>query len=204
MIPALSLATAYLSAGPVEGWQVMRARAVALLWFVLGLALVVLPWADGNPMIAMLPGWVSVVGAVMLLGGAWLWLGREGGRQVMVVAAATAIGVVLLHLALLPLRPAFDFEAFATRIGELQHEGHPIAFVGKYHDEYHFHGRLEQSVTVLGNPAAAGGFCTASPRGIVVQRTKGAVPAEALASTRFRSKHDVALPCSALGRADSS
>lgn len=160
-----------------------------------------LPWTTGHGLVEMLPGWVSAVGGAMLLGSAWLWVGRAGRWQVMAVALATGVGMVLLHLALLSMRPAFDFESFATRIGELQQDGHPIAFVGKYRDEYNFYGRLRQPVVELGSEAAARDFCAGSPDGIVVRRLRGAVPPEALVSTQFRSKHDVALPCSAVGPA---
>ncbi|MFI9652408.1 glycosyltransferase family 39 protein [Guyparkeria sp. GHLCS8-2] len=198
VIPALSLATAALLAGLVESPQALRSRAVAVFWCVMGLVLIVLPWSTSHGLTAMLPGGVSAVGVALLFGGAWLWVARRGPRQLVAVALATGVGMVLLHLALLPLRPAFDFKSFATRVGELQHGGHPIAFVGRYRDEYSFYGRLSQPVVELGGEAAAKEFCAASPDGIVVRRLRGAVPPEALVSTQFRSKHDVALPCSAL------
>lgn len=197
MIPALSLATAVLVVGAIETGQQVRTRTVAVLWFVLGLTLAVLPWVDGSRVVGLLPGWVSGLGLAMLLGSAWLWRTDEGRRQVMAVTLATGVGLILLHLALLPMRPAFDFKSFAADLGQLQRDGHPIGFVGKYRAEYHFYGRLAHPVAVLGGEATVVPFCTGAPDGVVVQRLSGAVPPEAIASTRFRSKHDVALPCSA-------
>ncbi len=201
-IPALSLATAVLLAGPVELQQALRSRAVAVFWIVLGVVVIVLPWLTGHGLIEMLPGWVSVVGMALLFGGAWLWIARRGRRQVLAVALMTGIGVVLLHLALLPMRPAFDFQAFAAQVGQWQREGSPVAFVGKYRDEYNFYGRLRQPIVVLGSEAKVQDFCADSPDGIVVWRLHGAVPPDALASTPFRSKHDVALPCLARAAPD--
>lgn len=201
VIPALSLATAALLAGPLESPQALRSRAAAVFWSVTGVVLIVLPWSTGHGLSDMLPGGVSAVGVALLFGGAWLWIARRGPRQVVALALVTGVGMVLLHLALLPLRPVVDLQSFATRVGELQHDGHAIAFVGEYRDEYTFYGRLRQPVVELGSEVAAKGFCAGSPDGILVRRLRGAVPPEALVSTRFRGKHDVALPCSAFGPA---
>ena len=198
MLPALALATAALLAGEVPADRVRPARSAASLWIILGVVLVALPWVRGHVLIEMLPFWVSGLGVTMVVLGGWLWRARRPDDQVVAVATVTLVGLLLWQLALAPLRPAFDFEAFATRIGALQQAGHPIAFIGRYRDEYHFYGRLEQPVVTLGRGAAVTRFCAAEPDGVVVDRRRGEVPDEALASTPFRSKHDVALPCSAL------
>lgn len=198
MLPALSIATAAVLASPGEAGRPLGARSVVMLWFLVGLALVALPWVDNSPMLAMLPGWVSAVGVVLLLCGAWLWRDRCCPRQAMSVAMITTLALVLLHLAFVPMRSAFDFQTFAGQVGQWQREGRPVAFVGKYRDEYHFYGRLKESVVVLGHgEVELERFCAKAPNGVVVQRLSGEVPPGALAVTPFRSKHDVALPCSA-------
>jgi len=202
MLPALSIAMAVLLAAPGKSAQPLGARPVAMLWFLAGATLIALPWIDGNAMLAMLPGWVSAPGAVLLLGGVWLWRVRPGPRQVVSVALTSTLVMVLLHLAFVPMRPAFDFQVFASQVGQWQREGRPVAFVGKYRDEYHFYGRLEEPVVMLGHDSAElTDFCAQYPNGIVIQRLRGMVPPEALAATPFRSKHDVARSCSTLAPA---
>ncbi|MCL7744197.1 glycosyltransferase family 39 protein [Guyparkeria hydrothermalis] len=202
MIPALAVMVTVLLDDAIDSDRLLRLRSAALLWIGVGLALAVLPWISGHVLFEMLPGWVAGLGAAMMAMGGWLWRARRADRQVVALSTATVIGLLLGHLAMAPLRPAFDLQPFAVQIGEWQHAGRPIAFIGKYRDEFHFHGRLKRPVVVLGNEAAVRDFCAGSPKGLVVERWRGSVPAEAIASTRFRSKYDVAFPCSALMAAE--
>lgn len=202
MIPALAVAVTVLLDDAVDSDSLLRMRSAALLWIAVGIVLAVLPWVSGHVLFDMLPGWVTGLGVIMMLLGGWLWRARRSDRQVVAVSTATVTGLLLAHLVMLPLRPAFDLQPFAVQIGQWQHAGRPIGFIGKYRDEFHFHGRLEHPLAKLGGEAAVREFCSGAPTGIVVERWRGAVPAEAVASTRFRSKYDVALPCSAIVSAE--
>lgn len=200
MLPALSIATACLLAAPGNAERPLGAPWVSLFWLLVAVALIALPWIDSSPVLARVPGWVSAaLGVLLAFAAVWLWRERPGPRQVVSVTAITMLALVSLHLVFVPMRPAYDFKAFATQVGQWQRDGRTVAFVGKYRDEYHFHGRLEESIVVLnrGEDAVAD-FCARYPDGVVVRRTKGEIPRGAIAVTPFRSKHDVAMPCSAL------
>ncbi|HER35415.1 MAG TPA: glycosyltransferase family 39 protein, partial [Halothiobacillaceae bacterium] len=150
MLPALALATAVGLANRDD--HSLRGWPAAILWLALGLAVVMLPWVGGSALMDMLPAWVSLLGlalVVLAVWPGWLWVARSLVRRVIIITATTMVGLLLLQLALAPLRPAFDAGAFATRLGDWQRAGHSIAFVGKYRDEYNFTGRLVRPLVVL-------------------------------------------------------
>ncbi|MDG4867683.1 glycosyltransferase family 39 protein [Guyparkeria sp. 1SP6A2] len=196
MLPAIALLTAFWLAGLAGRGVWLTARSITLMWGVLGLALAVLPWLDGSEVLSLLPGWVSAVGlAIMAMAGV-LWRARPVMTQSAMVSAGTVTALLLVHLAFVPLRPAFDFAPFAERLGQWQAEGRSLGFVGKYRAEYDFYGRLSEPVVRLSHGGATvEDFCRESVAGIVIERRRGAPPADALATTRFRSKHDVARSC---------
>ena len=194
VLPGLSLLLA--------GWlarrhdQPLGARSVTLLWSVFGVALGSLPWLGASDVFDRMPGWVALVGGVLLLAGWLAWTRRPAGLMVPAVATLSVTALLLVLAAFQPLRPAFDFEPFAERLGELQRAGHPLAFEGKYRGEYDFHGRLVEPIRVLPDAEAVESFCTRRPDGVVVLRFKGEPPlADALVATAFRSKHDLAFAC---------
>ena len=194
LLPGLSL---FLAAWLVRrGGDPLGARSVTLLWAVFGLALGSLPWLGASDVLDRMPAWIAAVGGVLLLAGWLAWFRRPATLMVPTVATLSVIALLLVLTAFQPLRPAFDFEAFAARLGELQRAGHPLAFEGKYRGEYDFHGRLVEPVTVLRDAEAAGAFCARHPDGILILRLKGEPPlAEAIVATAFRSKHDLAFAC---------
>lgn len=196
MLPAMALLTAFWLAGLAGRGVWLTARAIMLMWGLLGLALFLLPWLDGNEVLTLLPAWVSGVGLAIMVVAGVLWRARPVMVQSAMISAVTVVALLLVHLAFAPLRPAFDFAPFAERLGQWQAEGRTLGFVGKYRAEYDFYGRLSEPVVRLSHGGAAvEDFCRESVAGIVIERRKGEPPADALASTRFRSKHDVALSC---------
>ncbi len=193
MLPAFALLLAFWLAGREDR---LTARSVTLMWGMFGLALALLPWLGDSEVLSLLPGWVSAVGLAIMATGGVLWRARPVMAQSVIVSAVTVTALLLAHLAFAPLRPAFDFAPFVERLGQWQAAGHTLGFVGKYRAEYDFYGRLSEPLVRLGNDGdAVADFCRESVAGIVIERRKGAPPANALATTRLRSKHDVALSC---------
>lgn len=196
MLPAMALLTAFWLADLAGRGVRLTARSILLMWGVVGLALAALPWLDGSEVLTLLPAWVSGVGLAMMAMAGVLWRARPARAQSAMVPTVTVGALLLVHLAFVPLRPAFDFAPFAQRLGQWQAAGHTLGFVGKYRAEYDFYGRLSEPVIQLGNRGiAVEDFCREAVAGIVIERRKEEPPAEALLSTRFRSKHDVALSC---------
>jgi hypothetical protein len=49
----------------------------------------------------------------------------------------------------------FDTKPIAEKIAQFRTENKPVAFyAGKYHDQFQFHGRLTQPLTLLNSPEA--------------------------------------------------
>jgi 4-amino-4-deoxy-L-arabinose transferase-like glycosyltransferase len=119
--------------------------AVTLL--LAGLAAAALPLLP----IARLPDWMEVVpiggGLVLMAVGAALLVARVARGEAWILAAALAIAgaAFVVHLAARPaLRAAFDLAPMAKRIAQLQEQGVRVSFVGLYHGEYGWLGRLRE------------------------------------------------------------
>jgi 4-amino-4-deoxy-L-arabinose transferase-like glycosyltransferase len=86
------------------------------------------------------------------------------------LALGTASVAVLLVLMLVPLRSVYeryDVAPTARVIGGLVRDGHPVAYVGRYHDQYQFFGRLTRPLDEIeedGLPA----WAREHPDGVVV------------------------------------
>lgn len=59
--------------------------------------------------------------------------------------------VLTIHLSLKPvLDKRFDLAPLSEKLGEWQNSGIPLAFVGKYHGQFNFMGRLQDTITTVG------------------------------------------------------
>jgi 4-amino-4-deoxy-L-arabinose transferase-like glycosyltransferase len=87
-------------------------------------------------------------------------------------AAPTLLGLVFLialHAGFARVaRRAYDLEPIARHLAVLERQGRPIAFVGYYHGQFHFIGRLEQPFEVI-QGGAEHAWLLNHPRGRVIQ-----------------------------------
>lgn len=91
-------------------------------------------------------------------------------RRVAALAVLSGVLVIALHLAVRPqIVATFDLHAPAARLAAWQQAGEAIAHVGKYHGQFHFLGRLENPIAMIG---LANGdierWLAANPKGKVV------------------------------------
>lgn len=117
-----------------------------------------------------LPGLVLLALAAALR---WRGVAAHGVRATATVAAVPV--VLLLALLLGPLqhaRPAYDLAPLSEWLGERQREGRPLAFIGKYHAQFNFLGRLREPVQALRGGEALAAWVRAHPEGLVVARVK--------------------------------
>lgn len=127
-------------------------RAVWPLVAVIGvfaLALAALPFVHTRqPWLAHLPGWlpVALVAAALVLIPIARWPAPRASQAVAVVFvfafAAFYVG------AMQALGPRYDLRAVAARVAALQAAGTPVAYLGSYHAQYSFLGRLTAPVTM--------------------------------------------------------
>jgi 4-amino-4-deoxy-L-arabinose transferase-like glycosyltransferase len=155
---------------------------VAIAWFVAAGLLVGLGWVSPGLIPEHWPIgrdwrlWVAAAG-LALIGAGLLGFDRWGvprgqeamARRVAAVAAASVLTVVLLHVTVIrAIVPYYDVRPAAHRLAEFERAGRPIAFLGKYHGQFHFAGRLRTIFTTLPNEQAVEDWAARHPDGVVV------------------------------------
>lgn len=175
LMPAFALLAAWLLTAPgvtVRRWHVGFALAGL---FVVGGLVAAAPLLHGRP---GLPTWVAAVspgaGAALLVLGAALFL--AGGRLfVRQAAGPTLIALSLVlgaHLAFSKAaRHAYGLEPVARHLSAVEGEGRPIAWVGDYHGQLHFLGRLRRPFEEIARGSESL-WIRSHPRGKVIQELR--------------------------------
>ena len=178
LMPLVALWLGRLLSGSGEARAVPRLRpAGAVIWLVLvGGVLTALPWLHllGPGVVPERLAWIREVqpawGPALLL---WaLALSRLQlplPDALRVTALAGVVSSAVLWLGVLSLaRVPYDLRAPAARAAELEAQGVPLAWLGKYQGQLHFHGRLRQRIEPLADRAALEFWLAAHPRGAVL------------------------------------
>lgn len=175
LMPAFALLAAWLLTGPgvtVRRWHV--GFAVAWLLLVGGL-MALAPLLAGPGSRRGLPAWASEVspgtGMALLALGVALVVGYER------LFARRAAGPTLIALALIVgahlgfsdvSRESYDLEPLARYLSAAERQGRPIAYVGVYHGQFHFLGRLRRPFEEI-PPGSESLWIRSHPRGKVIQ-----------------------------------
>ena len=204
--PALALITARLltrteapAGGTAQKSANLGAALPALVLFAAAVGAGLLPVIAGSArIIAKLEGvqfaWMALPALVALGVALFAWRGRLSAPEhaTMALAAAMAVVVVGVHLAARPLLvQAHDMTPTAKRLKAWEDAGEAIAHVAKYHGQFHFAGRLNRPIAVIGltgDDVAA--WLAAHPRGKVISyRERLPAPSEPqpLSADPFRS-----------------
>ncbi len=130
--------------------------------------------------------------AIMIIGIAMAWMPVHDVRQrilnmAVIVTMAMVIAVLVAGSQLEPLQRV---DVVARAIAERQAAGQPVAHVGPYRGEYHYHGRLRHPLVLL-EARDADQWYTQHPDGVVVASSEVWQPADAgarkpLLDHRFR------------------
>ncbi len=149
LFPLLALLMARWLAQLPRGERPYRPHFAAVVMLAAGLALLVArSWPEGPAWLAqiqlMWPLALLVWGVVLLM----MKLTLTG------VVRSAALGMLMttlvMYLALAELvRPPFQLKAISQVLADLQQDGRPLAYLGKYHGQFHFLGRLEQRIEPL-------------------------------------------------------
>lgn len=85
------------------------------------------------------------------------------------LAICSATLIVFLSMAASPaLKFAYDLSLPAQLVASWQQQDRPVAYIGKYHGEFHFLGRLEKPVEVLKSHTRAPKWAKENPTGILM------------------------------------
>lgn len=129
---------------------------------------VVLPWR--LPVwFPLLDGWWGLLPLVAGLGvvaSGW----SSVRRALPIIATLPAAIVIAVHLAAAPvLDSVYNLKPIARHLKDLERNGTPLANFGKYHGQYHFLGRLEAPIDVIGlSEGDEERFLAARPNGRIV------------------------------------
>jgi 4-amino-4-deoxy-L-arabinose transferase-like glycosyltransferase len=168
LLPLLALLTAraLLEVDAAHGRQ--RVWVAGGLLALLGVLLTVLPWWPRGP------DWLSRVqvlwGPALLLWSIPLFRWRlSRGVAVRAMALAIWLGTATLYLGVVQLMaPQVQLRPLAERLAVLQGSGHPIAWLGRYHGQFQFLGRLQQRLEPLTDKASLRDWLAAHPQGYLV------------------------------------
>ena len=89
------------------------------------------------------------------------------------IALLSVALIATIHMSLRPfLAERFDLKPLSQKLGEWQRSGIPLAFSGKYHGQFNFMGRLQDTITTVGlvDPDLEN-WLTANPEGRIVTVT---------------------------------
>jgi 4-amino-4-deoxy-L-arabinose transferase-like glycosyltransferase len=124
----------------------------ALLMLVMGIALLVLPYLHTKH----LPDWAQTISpfwgsGMLLIAVALLLRSWQRASQAVIPMAVLGTGIAILLMGglFIASRPVFDIEPAAKYIAKLQQQGHTVANVKTYHDQFQFLGRLKKPLVVL-------------------------------------------------------
>ncbi len=179
VFPALALILARLlverddarSEAPLnEGkWSRSGILLPALLFLILGIALFLVAPASAvfnlSPWAVPLPPWAGKLNAypgialsVLALG--LVLLDRMGGQSSLMarLSSLCALSVALVIVGHHGVRPLlaerFDLRPISVKLGAWQEQGVAIAYVGKYHGQFQFAGRLKAPIAAVGKDSS--------------------------------------------------
>lgn len=170
VFPAFALLAARALDGALPAIRRRDQALPALLFALMGVALLVLPYLPEGRLPTSAAGLSPLWGiALLLLAASLLSKAARQADTAVVPLAQTAVLALAVSLAGLfsVFRPVYDLTPAAQLIADVQERGGVVANVGKYHDQFHFLGRLKQPLVEL-SPDGLSAWREAHPGGYVV------------------------------------
>jgi len=128
------------------------------------------------------PDWLAQVqamwGAALLVWGSlFLFLRLPLAALVRSAALGAMLCTAVVYLAVVELaRPSFDLRAISQTLSEMQTSGRQLAYLGKYHGQFHFLGRLRQRIEPLADRSELDAWLRAHPQGFLLVNYKTRQP----------------------------
>jgi len=200
LLPLLAMLTARGLAAPAASGQRFRLWTAGMLLAISGAALTSLAlWPHA-------PTWLPPVhpawGVFLLFGSvAFFRLRLPRVAAVRALALATALVTAVAYGAVIvPLAPQYRLQTLASRLAVLQQQGYSIAWLGKYHGQLQFLGRLREPLAALRKPGELRAWLALNPHGYVLVNYDDARPdvPEGLAVQPYRSGALVVWPAQRL------
>jgi len=146
LLPLMGLLCARWLAAADQEARCYRLRYVGIALVLTAVALLALPWLSGGP--EWFPQVQSMWGLALLVwGGVFFALNLKLTAAVRGAALAMLLWTATLYLALVPLlAPQYDLAPMSRVLSGLQSSDRKLAWLGKYHGQFHFLGRLQDRI----------------------------------------------------------
>jgi hypothetical protein len=166
LLPLLALLTARALAG-LQGTR-FSLRFAGVLLAILGVVLTALPWWPWGP--DRLSDVQALWGPALLLWSIPFFRWRlQRLAAVRATSLAVWLGTATLYLGVVNLMaPQVELRPLAVRLADLQQAGNDIAWLGKYHGQFQFLGRLQQRIEPLTDLGSVRDWLELHPRGYLL------------------------------------
>ncbi|MGR8933835.1 MAG: ArnT family glycosyltransferase [Gammaproteobacteria bacterium] len=176
LFPALALLLARAASGLAENKWCSAHLPVEILVAVVGLALALFPLLNRqyqwySEFLAVSPLWGIVLAAIAL--GSCILLVKnavQSSLQTCTLCIAALVSISGAYFS--AMRSSYDLQPAAQQIAVFLERHQQVAYLGKYHGQFNFLGRIEQSLPVLMTPAELSQWLQAHPSGYVVATYK--------------------------------
>ncbi len=111
----------------------------------------------------------------VFVGALGLWLRLYPFKKYILEAVGFSMVLFIfsLHIGLIDVWKIQDLKPAAKEIKSLQDRGEKVAIIGKYHDQYHFLGRLKEPILVVKNDKESiSDFIEKNPNAVIVYKIK--------------------------------
>ncbi|MHB8915243.1 MAG: ArnT family glycosyltransferase [Thiobacillus sp.] len=194
LFPAFALLVARVVAGGRRGEKAGSGLVIPLFVIaIIGVSLLLLASGTIPVSYETLPkSRLILAGLTLIFAGiaAYYWH-RQQPRSLVILGLAGALLPILLQWASAPvIYPANDVRPMAQAIRQAQDQNITVAHEGKYHDQYHFFGRLQKPLIALPNEGLAS-WLTQNPAAwavLYVRDTRVLQPVRTLARQPYRGK----------------
>ena len=172
-----------------------RAYVVASIFLLIGIALIIAPWfIKGYIRVFLDTKALIISGAILVIYALYLALYKFKSKKEIIRAISLGALLIIfaLHYSINLYLKSQDLTNFSKVIASLENSGIKVAHFGKYHDQYHYIGRLKEPLIIVKNSKEIKEYIKNNPNGAIItyksrdiKFNKNAI----LAVTKFRTKN---------------
>jgi len=175
--------------------EIQKAYIVAFIYALLGIALIVAPWfIKGYIRVFLDTNAFIISGAILVIYALYLAFYKFKSQKELIRAISlnSLLIIFALHYSINLYLKSQDLTNFSKVIASLEQNGIKIAHFGKYHDQYHFIGRLKQPLVILKTNKDIQEYIKNNPNGAIITYTKRDIKFNKnaiFAATKFRTQN---------------
>jgi len=176
-------------------YTIFRPYLISAIFVLLGSAFLVAPWLIKGYIRVFLDTKAFIISGLLLLAYALYLVFKKSKtqkEQIATIATGATLIIFALHFSINLYLKSQDLTSFASKISKLQKNGITVAHYGKYHNQYHFTGRLLKPIKVIKNTKELNNYIKNNPNGAIITYKKQKVKfnkSSIIAQTKFRTQN---------------